>query len=111
MKIESPVNTPVAANDANGRAGHGLFKALYLCFRLLQFGVATLCLRLINFKLRLQIAVYRLQRRHLAFQKVNMLTENGRRSMFTDPFFNVREWVQVWHGTHPSRVNSNHNSK
>ena len=58
-------------------------------------GVATALLYLQLCFLRCKLGYTVLKERHLAFQKVDVIAEDGRRSVFADPLLDWGEWVHV----------------
>lgn len=61
-----------------------------LCFRLRCIALGCK-IRYLLFK----GAYFGLQTRHFLFQQRNMISEDGCRSVFFDPFFDYREWIHI----------------
>ena len=92
--VEAAVTIAAAPGKGHGH-GRWVRQALHLSGQLLAMGVATALLYLQLCFLRCKLGYTVLKERHLAFQKVDVIAEDGRRSVFADPLLDWGEWVHV----------------
>jgi hypothetical protein len=90
----------------NLHAALRLLEPLYLLACIIKLRLQLLYLRLGLGCSQIRVRFLRLKVVHLTFQKRNMISEGGCRTMLADPFFDVREWVHIFRGAMTPNVQS-----
>ena len=80
----------------DGRWWTRLIVTLYLLACIIKLRLQFRCRRLECVALRFQCRLLTVRNRYLLFKQRNMVTKDGCRTMFTNPFFNCVEWVHIF---------------